>query len=389
MTTGAFPLKMLRLMTSVAKPSLDRITKALAVAGAFVAFGCGESNPVPSSSAGRVWVHQGEAQGTTYTVKYVSQDSVSQAAFEACLEEVDVEMNAWRPSSTLSQFNGSTEVGTAFSFADSAGVWEDVWRISEDIHRLSGGAFDVTVGPLMKLWGFRMERRDVVTPTMVDSVRQFAHFAGDVVRFVPKSRAGGAALSKSDPRTELDFNAVAQGYTVDAMAQVLLDRGVTNMMVELGGEVKCLGLNQHGQPWRIAIDRPQEEGRSLQAVLPVADMSICTSGNYRKVSVVNGQRFSHTLDPRTGAPVTHGLLSATVLAPEAAYADAFATACMVLGPEAGQRWIAQMQAQGEEVEALFIMDGAGEAFTYWATPSLEAQLEWLEPLDKYDPTLVE
>ena len=288
-------------MTSVAKPSLDRITKALAVAGAFVAFGCGDGHPVPSSSAERVWVHQGEAQGTTYTVKYVSRDSVSQAAFEACLEEVDVEMNAWRPSSTLSQFNASTEVDTAFSFADSAGVWEDVWRISEDVHRLSGGAFDVTVGPLMKLWGFRMERRDVVTQAMVDSVRQFAHFADDVVRFVPKSRAGGAALSKSDPRTELDFNAVAQGYTVDAMAQVLLDRGVTNMMVELGGEVKCLGLN-HGQPWRIAIDRPQEEGRTLQAVLPVADMSICTSGNYRKVSVVNGQRFSHTLDPRTGLP---------------------------------------------------------------------------------------
>jgi thiamine biosynthesis lipoprotein len=380
---------MSRLMTSVAKPSLDRITKALAVAGAFVAFGCGDPNSVPSNSAGRVWVHQGEAQGTTYTVKYVSQDSVSQAAFEACLENVDLEMNAWRPSSTLSQFNASTAVDASFTFADSAGVWEEVWRISEDVHRLSDGAFDVTVGPLMKLWGFRMERRDVVTPTMVDSVRPFAHFAVDVVRFVPKSPTGGAALSKSDPRTELDFNAVAQGYTVDAMAQVLLDRGVTNMMVELGGEVKCLGLNQQGQPWRIAIDRPQEEGRTLQAVLPVTDMSICTSGNYRKVSVVNGQRFSHTLDPRTGAPVKHVLLSATLLAPEAAYADAFATACMVLGPEAGQRWIAQMQAQGEEVEALFIMDGTGEAFTYWATPSLEAQLEWIEPLDKYDPTPAE
>ena len=157
-----------------------------------------------------------------------------------------------------------------------------------------------------------------------------------------------AGTQQERPRTELDFNAVAQGYTVDAMAQVLLDRGVTNMMVELGGEVKCLGLNQHSQPWRIAIDRPQEEGRTLQAVLPVADMSICTSGNYRKVSVVNGQRFSHTLDPRTGAPVTHGLLSATVLAPEAAYADAFATACMVLGPEVA-RLGGQMQAQGEEL----------------------------------------
>ena len=118
-------------------------------------------------------------------------------------------------------------------------------------------------------------------------------------------------------------------------------------------------------------------------------MSICTSGNYRKVSVVNGQRLSHTLDPRTGVPVTHRLLSATVVAPEAAYADAFATACMVLGPEDGQRWIAQMQDQGENLEALFIMDGAGGEFTYWATPLLDAQLEWLEPLHKYDPTSVE
>ena len=380
---------MLHLMTSVAKQSLNRITKALAVAGAFVAFGCGDANPVPSGSAGRLWVHQGEAQGTTYTLKYVSPDSVSQAAFEACLEEVDVEMNAWRPSSTLSQFNASTAADTSFRFPDSVGVWEDLWRISEDVHRSSGGAFDVTVGPLMKLWGFRMERRDVVTQAMVDSVRPFAHFADDVVRFVPKLHAEDAALIKSDSRTELDFNAVAQGYTVDAMAQVLLERGVTHMMVELGGEVKCLGLNQHGKPWRIAIDRPQEEGRTLQAILPVTDKSICTSGNYRKVSVVNGRRFSHTLDPRTGFPVTHGLLSATVVVPQAAYADAFATACMVLGPEAGQRWIARMQKQGELIEALFIMDGGDGEFSYWATPSLEAQLEWLEPLGRYDPTPVE
>ncbi len=378
-------------MTSVAKSSIVRFTKALAVAGAFVAFGCGDPNPVSFGTEGRLWVHQGEAQGTTYTVKYVSPDSVPQDAFDACLEKVDVEMNAWRPTSTLSQFNAFTEVDAPFSFADSAGVWEDVWRISEEVHRQVGGAFDVTVGPLMKLWGFRMERRDVVTQAMVDSVRPFSHFGEDVVQFIPNMAAseGNATLRKSDLRTELDFNAVAQGYTVDQMAEVLRDRGVKHMMVELGGEVKCLGQNQQGQPWRIAIDRPQEEGRTLQAILPVTDMSICTSGNYRKVSIVNGQRLSHTLDPRTGVPVTHGLLSATVVAPEAAYADAYATACMVLGPEEGQRWIAQMQEEGEVLEALFIMDGANGEFTYWATPSLDAQLEWLEPLHKYDPASVE
>ena len=146
------------------------------------------------------------------------------------------------------------------------------------------------------------------------------------------------------------------------------------MMVELGGEVKCLGtMNQHGQPWRIAIDRPQEEGRTLQAVLPVADMSICTSGNYRKVSVVNGQRFSHTLDPRTVLPVTHGLLSATVVA----RGGLRRCVCHSLhGAGAGGRATLDCPNASTRrgLEALFIMDGAGEAFTYWATPSLEAQL---------------
>ena len=173
-------------------------------------------------------------------MKYLSRDSVSQAAFEACLEEVDVEMNAWRPSSTLSQFNASTEVDAAFSLADSAGVWEDVWRISEDVHRLSGGAFDVTVGPLMKLWGFRMERRDVVTQAMVDSVRQFAHFADDVVRFAPKSQAGGAALSKNDPGRNW-ISTPSRKDTPWMPWRKSCSIEVTNMMVELGGEVKCLG----------------------------------------------------------------------------------------------------------------------------------------------------
>ena len=385
---------MLRLMTSVAKPSLDRITKALAVAGAFVALGCGDGQPNPSVGAERVWVHQGEAQGTTYTVKYVSGDSVPQSALDACLEEVDVEMNAWRPSSTLSRFNAHSSVDEAFSFADEFGVWQDVWHISSEVNDWSGGAFDVTVGPLMKLWGFRMERRDEVTPSMVDSVRSFARFALDMVQFVPKASqsdtlAGTAALLKGDARVELDFNAVAQGYTVDAMAEVLLDRGVKDMMVELGGEVKCLGSNVHGLPWRIAIDRPQAEGRTLQAILPMNNMSICTSGNYRKTRVVNGQRFSHTLDPRTGFPVVHNLLSATVVAPDAAYADACATVCMVLGPEEGRRWIARMNEEGVPLEALFIMDGNNGEFAYWSTPVLESQLEWLEPLDKYDPLVVQ
>ena len=375
-------------MTSVAKPSLDRITKALAVAGAFVAFGCGEAPEPMEDARGTEWVHRGPAQGTTYTIKYIAPDSVPQAAIDAALEEVDIEMNAWRAESALSRFNAFTRTDTVFEVADEAGVWSLLWDISSDVHRESKGAFDVAMAPLMKLWGFRMQHRDVVTPAMVDSVHAFARFRTDVVDFNEIEDASGLAvgghLSKGDPRAELDFNAVAQGFTVDGLAEVLMDHGVMDMMVELGGEVKCMGTNLQGQPWRIAIDRPQAEGRTLQAVLPLDNQSVCTSGNYRKVTVVNGQKLSHTLDPRTGAPVTHGLLSATIVTPSAAYADAYATVCMVLGPDRGAAWVDSLQRAGKDVEALFIMDGEGEDYSFWATPQLRNALEWLEPLSEYD-----
>ncbi len=379
---------MLHLMTSVAKPSLDRMTKALAVAGAFVAFGCGESSQPQDDPRGTEWVHRGPAQGTTYTIKYIAPDSVPQEAIDAALEEVDIEMNAWRAESALSRFNAFNRTDTVFEVADEAGVWSLLWDISSDVHRESKGAFDVAMAPLMKLWGFRMQHREIVTPAMVDSVHAFARFRTDVVDFNEVLDAVGLAvgghLSKGDPRAELDFNAVAQGFTVDGLAEVLMDHGVMDMMVELGGEVKCMGTNLQGQPWRIAIDRPQAEGRTLQAILPMDNQSVCTSGNYRKVTVVNGQKLSHTLDPRTGAPVTHGLLSATIVTPSAAYADAYATVCMVLGPDRGAAWVDSLQRTGKDVEALFIMDGGGEDYSFWATPQLRNALEWLEPLSEYD-----
>ena len=377
-------------MTLVAKPSIVQLTKALAIAGAFVTFGCAEPRVDASSQLGRQWVHQGEAQGTTYTIKYVSRDSVPHAAFESCLEQVDVEMNAWRPESTLSQFNAFTEIDSAFRIPDESHVWTDLWNISNEAFLLSGGTFDVTLGPMMKLWGFRMQHRDLVSNDQVDSVMAFSRLHPDVVMFESKmnelGEPNGVALTKKDPRVELDFNAVAQGYTVDRLVRVLADHEVQHLMVELGGEVRCHGGNAKGLPWRIAIDRPQAEGRSLQAVLPVRNQSVCTSGNYRKVSVVNGKRFSHTIDPRTGRPVTHRLLSATIVAPDAAVADAYATACMVMGPDHGSAWLDSLRKEGHKLEALFIMDGQEGGYSYWATPDLEGQLEWIEPLDKYSGT---
>jgi thiamine biosynthesis lipoprotein len=365
---------------------MQRITKVLAVAGAFVVFGCqGPGGSADhTSNEGKLWVHQGKAQGTTYTIKYVAHDSVPQQAIDDELERVDVEMNAWRPESALSRFNAFSRTDTVFEVRDAAHVWGVLWDISSDVHIESKGAFDVAMAPLMKLWGFRTERRDVVTQAMVDSVHAFARFRTDVVDFNEVLNDGGQKmaghLSKGDPRVSLDFNAVAQGYTVDGLAEVLQLKGVAHAMVELGGEVKCWGNNLQGQPWRIAVDRPQAVGRSLQAVYPVENTSVCTSGNYRKTTVVNGQRISHTLDPRTGRPVEHGLLSATVVTPSAAYADAYATVCMVLGPEVGAAWIDSLQQAGKSVEALFIMSDSTDAYSFWATPNMREQLTWLSEL---------
>ena len=357
------------------------------MAWAFVALGCGEKTSLPAGQ--QIWVHQGEAQGTTYTIKYVAQDSVPQSAFEQELEVVDVEMNAWRPESVLSRFNRFDRTDTVFEVKDPRQVWSLLWDISSDVHRESLGAFDVTMAPLMRLWGFRTEHRETVTQAMVDSVRAFARFRTDVVDYNDvedeQGRRMGGHLSKGDPRVQLDFNAVAQGYTVDGLAEVLESHGVAHAMVELGGEVKCWGQNAEGKPWRIAIDRPQAIGRSLQAILPVQNTSVCTSGNYRKTSMVNGMRLSHTIDPRTGAPVQHGLLSATVMTPSAAYADAYATVCMVLGPESGAAWIDSLQREGRDVEAMFIMDDGEEGFTFWATPNMRKSLNWLQELPLHQP----
>ncbi len=343
-----------------------RFTKVLAVVGAFVAFGCGES-----ATQERVHVFHGEAQGTTYTVKYIAEQSLPSSVVEGPIEDVDVALNAWRSDSWLTKVN-EMDAGRLV-IPDSAGIWQAMWDQSNALYRRSNGAFDVTVEPWMRLWGFRTEHVEAVTQQHVDSVRMFVGLNGSVFQ-TEQSTPNGFALLKRDGRGRLDFNAIAQGYTVDLMLEALQSAGVHHAMVELGGEVRCVGMNAEGEPWRIAVDRPQAEGRTLQAILSVGDRAVCTSGNYRKVRVVNGQPISHTIDPRTGRPVTHGLLSATVMAPTAAMADGFATACMVMGPDVGREWI---QSQGNEVDALFITAGDGDGFDHWATARLVESLEWL------------
>ena len=334
-------------------------------------------------------VISGEAQGTTYVIKYVSEHSVSQYSVDSLIEVMDSEMNTWRKDSRISQINDFSREDTVFRFDDNSKIWTVLWDMSWEIHRDSDGAFDPTVKPLVDLWGFGLKHVESVDSADVDSIMQFVGFRTENIDFddvETRTEYVESHISKGEGRSQLDFNSIAQGYTVDMLIDLLVDAGIENAMVELGGEVRCMGLNKNGISWRIAVDKPIAHdvvnGRPLQAIIDVQDAAVCTSGSYRKFIEVNGRKYSHTLDPRTGYPSYNGLLSVTIQANSAAIADAYATVCMVLGPEDGVEFIDKMRGirSGVPLEALFIMnkEGTDSEFEFWTTPGWSEKITWLD-----------
>lgn len=206
-------------------------------------------------------------------------------------------------------------------------------RLSQEISTLSGGAYDVTVAPLVKAWGFA-GKRGIASPNL-DSLLQFV--GSDKVALRQEGKA--LRLWKADPRVALDFNSIAKGYTVDLVAEELLNRGVENFLVDIGGEVRCQGVNPKGMPWRIGIERPVDGaplGQSYEMRIALHRGALATSGNYRRFYIdPSGQKIAHTIDPHTGKSHLSRLLSATVVADECARADAMATMFMALGEEKG------------------------------------------------------
>ncbi|PCJ82187.1 MAG: hypothetical protein COA49_01450 [Bacteroidetes bacterium] len=340
-------------------------------------------------------IHSGEAQGTTYTIKYHGDKVVRQVEVDSLIESMDIEMNTWRKNSRISKINDFDRTDTVFSFYDKSKIWSVIWDLSWEINRDTYGAFDPTVKPLVDLWGFGLKHVESVDSSEVDSIMKFVGFRTDLIdldEVETQSNYIETHIIKGDSRVQLDFNAIAQGYTVDMLIDLLQEAGIVNAMVELGGEVRCIGVNIEGVPWRIAVDKPVEmgtvEGRPLQAILNVHNAAVCTSGNYRKSVIIDGKHYSHTIDPRTGYPALNGLLSVTIKGPSAALADSYATACMVLGPEVGRDFIKEIRQKtvGNSIEALFIIDAnigmeVGKPieapFKFWATEGWAKAITWL------------
>ena len=267
--------------------------------------------------------NEGRVFGTYYNIRYEAtndlEDSI-QAAFNA----FDNSLSLFNPHSILSAVNENRDTTTNALF-------ETMWAEAEKVYSLSGGAFDVTVAPLVKAFGFgrKSDQFSAISSQTIDSLRAFVGF--DKVQLIDHH------IIKSDPRIQIDGGAVAKGQACDMIASLLRSQGCENYLVDIGGEVVAHGLNTKGEPWHVGITKPNlnNEGAQdeLQDILAVTDICMATSGNYRNYYYEGSERRSHTIDPRTGYPVQHSVLSATVVSSSCMRADALATACMVLGAE--------------------------------------------------------
>jgi thiamine biosynthesis lipoprotein len=282
---------------------------------------------------------QGEAQGSYYAITYFDeQERNFQHEIDSIFHAVDVSVNLWVDTSVISKVNRNEDVTLDSIFVDN-------FRIAQEAAALSDGYFDPTISPIVAAWGFSYKHGDSITPQLIDSLKQLVNYHNIKIE--------NGKVIKANPAMALDFNAIAQGYTSDLIASFLGSRGIKNYLVDTGGEIMARGGKPNGQPWIVGIEKPAENWDSEQVVhtrVAIRDKGLVTSGSTRKYVERNGKRYSHCINPRTGYPVEHQVLSVTVMANSSVWADALASICMVMGMEPSLELIKTM----EDVEAYYI-----------------------------------
>lgn len=315
----------------------------------------------------RTFEFRGPTMGTTYSVKVVTgpdglSDPARRAIDEAIheeLERINGLMSTWDAGSELSRFNRSTSLEP---FAVSAETF-DVFRWAFELGTLTGGALDVTVAPLVDAWGFGPQGRRDETPGD-DEIARLLEAVG--WRYLELD-AAVRTVRKTRPDVRCDLSALAAGYTADRLWTRLVAQGITDFLIDMGGELRARGRNDAGGRWQIAIERPQPGGRAIERIVPIADLAIATSGDYRSYYEVDGERVAHLVDPRTGRPIRHRLAAVTVIDALAVRADGLSTALMVLGPDDGFALAERM-----DLAALFAVRNDAGGFTERATRRFEA-----------------
>ena len=288
-------------------------------------------------------VLQGLAQGSYYAVTYFDEQNRNfQHEIDSIFHAVDLSVNLWVDSSVISKVNRNEEVALDSIFMDN-------FNIAQEAAKLSDGYFDPTVSPIVAAWGFSYKTGDSIMPQLIDSLKQLVGYQN--------IRIEQGKTIKENPAIQLDFNAIAQGYTSDLIATFLDSRGIKNYLVDTGGEIMARGEKPDGSPWIVGIEKPAENWdseRIVQTRVALRNKGLVTSGSTRKYVERNGKRYSHCIDPKTGYPVEHNVLSVTVLAENSVWADALASICMVMGIEKSLPIIENMD--GVEAYYIFVND---------------------------------
>ena len=305
---------------------------------------------------------KGEVFGTFYNITYQSDKNLK-SEIEAALKTVDAEFSMYNENSTVSKINRGEK-------PELNEMFMEVYNLAMAVSEETNGAFDITVAPLVNAWGFGFKTQQMPDKKQIDSILTFV----GKDKFKVTKEGKKQVPHKSDKRTMLDFSAIAKGYGSDVVARLLRKHDIKNFMVEIGGEIVTCGNSEKRVPWKIGVTKPVDDSLSieneLQTVLNITDKAMATSGNYRKFYYKGGKKYAHTINPKTGFPVQHNILSATVITKNCATADAYATAFMVIGMEETKKVI---ERHPELMVYLIYANDKGEN-EVWFSPSLEGKI---------------
>ncbi len=325
----------------------------------FIISSCKEKKPVFANFTGFT-------QGTTYSIVYDNRKNIDPLELKEKVEKIfhdfDMSLSLYLDSSIISKINRNEEVAPDSFFIE-------VFKKSVLISEMTDGAFDITVGPLVKAWGFGPDAHKNFSESKRDSLMKLVG--------INKVTLKNGRIIKSDPAINLDVNAIAQGFSVDVICRYFDNLGIKNYLVEIGGEVRAKGTKA-GALWRIGIDKPEDNnmspGQTLQAIIRISDKAVATSGNYRKFYIEDGIKYSHHVDPRTGYTTKNTLLSVTIIADDCAMADGVATGCLVMGKEKTIEFL----ENHPEFEAYLVFSDDSGNFKTWASEKLKSGLSETE-----------
>ena len=337
-------------MKSKKKTIWQSVVLLLLIAGTVVTVSLQRSKPYQKDT--------GFVFGTVYNITYQHGENIK-ADIEAELQKVDNSLSPFNKQSIISKINRNENI-------DADEMFIHVFKLAREISVETGGAFDITVAPLVNAWGFGFKSGIKPDKHTIDSLKQLIGYE--------KVTLAGNKIKKTDRRIMLDCSAIAKGYACDAVATLLRSKGIENFMVEIGGEIVTCGVNKERLPWKIGVTKPVDDSlntnKELQTVLNVTNKAMATSGNYRNFYYKDGKKYAHTIDPKTGYPVQHNILSATVLADDCATADAYATAFMVLGLDKAKAVL----EKHPELMAYLIYSDDGASNSVWFSPSMRDKI---------------